>query len=53
MNNELINIAIMGTGKGGEALLTMLPGIDGFEVCRRIRDALGGKARIVILTIMW
>lgn len=29
---------------------TMLPGIDGFEVCRRIREALGDKVRIIMMT---
>mgnify|MGYP001359720607 CR=1 FL=1 len=29
---------------------TLLPGIDGFEVCRQVRDALGDKVRIIMMT---
>lgn len=29
---------------------TMLPGIDGFEVCQKIREALGDKVKIIIMT---
>jgi len=29
---------------------TMLPGIDGFEVCRQIRGALGDRVKIIIMT---
>jgi len=29
---------------------TRLPGLDGFEVCRRIKEALGEKVKVIIMT---
>jgi two-component system, sensor histidine kinase len=55
------HVAVAGDGAEGIALATAtrpdvvlvdlgLPGLDGYEVARRIRDALGGGVRMIALT---